>query len=154
MLEEYMINIGYSDEQRELITNSYPLNTYTESTLLFNVKNIINFFHRNGLTNEDIVNITSTIPNLLVISSENIKNRVKELINIGFNKIEAYKMIKNYPYIIELSFQKIINKFNTYKAIIFDQGLIQYLWSYVFNDLEHISNPIIKRCIKKVEKNI
>ena len=46
MLEEYMINIGYSDEQRELITNSYPLNTYTESTLLFNVKNIIySFFH-------------------------------------------------------------------------------------------------------------
>ena len=78
MLEEYMMNIGYTEEQRELIVNSYPLNTYTESTLLFNIKNMINFFHRNGLNNEDIIKITSTIPNLLVISTENIKNRVKE----------------------------------------------------------------------------
>ena len=124
MLEEYMMNIGYTEEQRELIVNSYPLNTYTESTLLFNVKNMINFFHRNGLTNEDIVNITSTIPNLLVISSENIKNRVKELINIGFNKLEAYKMIKNYPYIIELSFQKIVNKFNYLKELGFSEDNI------------------------------
>ena len=70
------MNIGYTDEQIELIINSYPLNTYTESTLLFNIKNMINFFHRNGLNNEDIIKITSTIPNLLVISTENIKNEL------------------------------------------------------------------------------
>ena len=124
MLEEYMMTIGYTEEQRELIINSYPLNTYTESTLLFNVKNMINFLRRNGLTNEDIVSITSTIPNLLVISSENIKNRVKELINLGFNKLDAYNMIKNYPYIVELSFQKIINKFNYLKELGFTEDNI------------------------------
>ncbi len=124
MLEEYMKNIGYTDEQKELIINSYPLNTYTESTLLFNIKNMINFFHRNGLTNEDIISITSTIPNLLVISSENVKNRVKELLNLGFNKLDAYKMIKNYPYIIELSFQKIVNKFNYLESLGFSEDNI------------------------------
>ena len=111
MLEEYMINIGYNEDQFSFISKSYPLNTLTESTLLFNIKNIVNFFHRNGLSNEDIVRITCTIPTLIVTSTENIKTRVRELINIGFNKLEAYKMISNYPYIIELPFQKIINKY-------------------------------------------
>ena len=111
MLEEYMMNIGYNEEQFDLIRNSYPISTLTESTLLFNIKNMVNFLHRNGLSNEDIVNITSTIPNLIMTSTEKIKERVKELTSIGFNKLESYKMIRNYPYIIELPFQKIINKF-------------------------------------------
>ena len=102
MLEEYMMNIGYNEEQFNLIRNSYPISTLTESTLLFNIKNMVNFLHRNGLSNEDIVNITSTIPNLIMTSTEKIKDRVKELTSIGFNKLEAYKMIRNYPYIIEL----------------------------------------------------
>ena len=104
MLEEYMMNIGYNEEQFNLIRNSYPISTLTESTLLFNIKNMVNFLHRNGLSNEDIVNITSTIPNLIMTSTEKIKDRVKELTSIGFNKLEAYKMIRNYPYIIELPF--------------------------------------------------
>ena len=146
MLEEYMMNIGYTDEQKELILNSYPLNAYTESTLLFNIKNMINFFHRNGLSNEDIINITCTIPNLLIISSENIKNRVKELINIGFNKLEAYKMIKNYPYIIELSFQKIINKFNYLKDLGFsDDNIIEIMVNKT--DIISIDNTSLRKRI-------
>lgn len=146
MLEEYMMNIGYTDEQKELILNSYPLNAYTKSTLLFNIKNMINFFHRNGLSNEDIINITCTIPNLLIISSENIKNRVKELINIGFNKLEAYKMIKNYPYIIELSFQKIINKFNYLKDLGFsDDNIIDIMVNKT--DIISIDNTSLRKRI-------
>lgn len=146
MLEEYMMNIGYTDEQKELILNSYPLNVYTKSTLLFNIKNMINFFHRNGLSNEDIINITCTIPNLLIISSENIKNRVKELINIGFNKLEAYKMIKNYPYIIELSFQKIINKFNYLKELGFsDDNIIDIMVNKT--DIISIDNTSLRKRI-------
>ena len=146
MLEEYMMNIGYTDEQIELIINSYPLNTYTESTLLFNIKNMINFFHRNGLNNEDIIKITSTIPNLLVISTENIKNRVKELITLGFNKLEAYKMIKNYPYIIELSFQKIINKYNYLKDLGFsDDNIVDIMANKT--DVICIDNTILRKII-------
>lgn len=146
MLEEYMNNIGYTEEQRQLIINSYPINTYAESTLLFNIKNMINFFHRNGLTNEDIINITSMIPKLLIISLENIKNRVKELINIGFNKLEAYKMIKNYPYIIELSFQKIINKFNYLKELGFSHdNIIDIMVSKT--DIISIDNTALRKRI-------
>ena len=83
---------------------------------------------------------------MLFLSSENVKNRVKELINIGFNKLEAYKMIKNYPYIIELSFQKIINKFNYLKELGFSHDNIVDIMSNK-TDIISIDNTSLRKRI-------
>ena len=61
MLDEYMNVIGYTDEEISLIKKAYPINTYTESTLLYNIKNIVNYFRRNSLDNKDIIHITHII---------------------------------------------------------------------------------------------
>lgn len=110
MLEEYMISVGYNEDEIKMIKNSYPLCRYSESTLLYNIKNISNYLRRNGLSNEEIVIITKMIPNIICLSTENIKIKIHELSLIGFNKIEAFKMVKNYPYVIEMSCQKIKNR--------------------------------------------
>ena len=121
MLDEYMNIIGYTDEEISLIKKSYPISNFTESTLLYNIKNIVNYFRRNGLENKDIVYITVTIPNIICISTETIKIRILDLNSLGFNKLDAFNMIKNYPYIIEMSFQKIKNKYNCFLDLGFDK---------------------------------
>ena len=45
-------------------------------------------------------------PDLVFTSIENIKSRVDEMASLKFNKIDTFNMIKEYPYLISLSFQK------------------------------------------------
>ena len=112
MLDEYMYSLGYSDEQIDLIKNYYCNFNYDYSNILYNFKNLTNYFHKNGLKNSDIIVITTVIPGLIYTSVEDFKIKVKALNEIGFNKIDIIDMIKKYPYIITLSIQKIYNKIN------------------------------------------
>lgn len=144
MLDELMINMGYSIDQIHMILNSYPISNSSESTLLYNFKNLTNYFHRNGLSNEDIIYITTVSPNIIVSSIENIKTRVSELDSIGFNKLECFKMIKNYPYIIDISFQKIINKFKYLEKIGFNTNNIYDVFVIKTNILS-IDNSSLKK---------
>ena len=107
MLDEYMISLGFDDEQLKLLKNSYVLNRYSSSTILFNMKNMVNYLRRQSLSNKEIVSIILTIPDLVFTSIENIKSRVDEMASLKFNKIDTFNMIKEYPYLISLSFQKI-----------------------------------------------
>ena len=79
MLDEYMISLGYNDEELKLIKNSYPLNNCSEATLLYNIKNMGGYLRKNGLNNKDIISITKIIPNIISMSIENIKQRVNDL---------------------------------------------------------------------------
>ena len=112
-----MKNIGYSDDDLSLILSSYPIHTYDEATLLYLVKNLVLYFHRNTLSNEDIIRITTKIPSILTMSIENIKIRVNELLEYDFNKLEIFQMIKNYPYVIDMSIEKIKNKIQFLKDL-------------------------------------
>ena len=42
MLDEYMEIIGFNTEQIKILKNTYPSLRYTESTLLYNIKNLHN----------------------------------------------------------------------------------------------------------------
>lgn len=118
MLDEFLLEVGYDDEQFGLIKNSYPLSKYNESTLLYNIRRLYTFFIKNGVSNEGFINITLTTPNVICISIENIKNRISDLNTLGFNKIDCFKLIEEYPYILELSFQKL----NTRAQCLLDLG--------------------------------
>lgn len=119
MLEEYMISIGHTEEEINLIKSSYPLNTYTESTFLYKYKNLVNYFHRNGIDNESIRKITTTIPTTISLSIEDIKDKVNEFGNYSLSKINIYKMIKCYPYILEMSSTRIKNKYQLFQKLRF-----------------------------------
>ena len=121
MLDEYMKNLGYTDDEISLILSSYPICNETESTLLYAIKNLVNFLHRNSLDNKAIIKVTTTIPNIITMSIENIKIRIQELFQYGFNKIEVFQMIINYPYIIQMSNQRINNKYQLLEDIGFNK---------------------------------
>ena len=46
MLDEYLENIGYSNKQTSFFKKTYPISSYSESTLLYNFKTIYNFFKK------------------------------------------------------------------------------------------------------------
>lgn len=117
MLDEYMKEIGYSTEQIELIEDSYPLKSYAESTLLYCMKNLVNYLHRNTFDNSDIISITTTIPQIISMSIEEIKIKITEFIDHSISKINIYQMIKEYPYIIEMSIQRIRNKYQIFEEL-------------------------------------
>ena len=146
MLDEYMDSIGFSSDDISFIKSSYFRPMYSENSLLFNLKKLVDYFHRNHLKNEDIIFIIKSIPEVISISLENIKSRVFELTTIGFNKYQVFNIIKSYPYIINLSHQKIINKITFFLTIGFDNNDVINLLSdntYLFTtDNSTIKNKV------------
>ena len=129
MLEEYMLDIGYSEDQINIIKNVYPTFRYSSSTTLYNIKSLYNFFRRNGLSNEEFIYVTTTSPSIISESIENIKLKIIELNTFGFNKIDSFNIIKNYPYILEISNQRIKNKFDKLQELGFLKDNIIYIIS-------------------------
>ena len=64
MLEEYMLDLGYNTDQIKIIQNTYPKRVYSESTLLFNLKNLYNFLRRNGVLNKEFIILIALFPHL------------------------------------------------------------------------------------------
>lgn len=165
MLEEYMINMGYSTQEIELIKNSYPINSTSDSTLLYNMKNLVNYLHRNTINNDGIIRITTTIPGIITRSIEDIKASVDELTKLSFTKIQIFSMFKTYPYIIDVSIGKISNLMsllidygfsydNTINIIVnfpslinIDVGNIKLKFKF-FLDFGYDVEEFIKLCIK------
>ena len=110
MLEEYMTDIGYTNDEINIIRNTFI--NYSSSTILYNLKNMYNFFRRSGVNNKEFIYITTTSPNILLESIENIKQKILELNSFGFTKISSFNILKTYPYILDISNQKIKNKFD------------------------------------------
>ena len=128
MLDDYMLAFGYSSEQIKLIKSSYFLKNRSDSDILYNFKSINSYFSRNGLSNEDIINITITIPNIICTSLENIKVRVFELSNYSLNKIDIFELINKYPYIIDMSINKIDNKYKFFYSFGFTNKAINNIF--------------------------
>lgn len=146
MLDEYMSDVGYSKDEIKLIKASYLLKDYKKSDILYNLKNIFNYFHSNNIENKDIIHMTMITPSLICTSIENIKKKVLELNEFGFNKLEIFNLIKTYPYIIDISLQKIKNKFTFFLK--YDFSKLQCKNIILSKpDLINLDNSYIKRRI-------
>lgn len=107
MLDEYMRGIGFSDLDITIIKNTYPLNSYQESTLLYNLKVLYNYFSKNNFNNSDFINLTLTTPVIISKSIEDIKKIISLFLDLKFNRMEAFYIIKTKPHILEFSLQNI-----------------------------------------------
>ena len=110
MLEEFLESLGFSQEQIKIIQKIYPTSRYTESTLLYNFKNLYHYFRRNGIDHKEFISVIMTTPNIIIDSLETIKIRIEELNSFGFHKLDVFSMIKSYPYLLEISLSKIQNR--------------------------------------------
>ena len=99
MLEEYMLDIGFTEHDIKQIRNIRSAN-------LYNFKSIYQYFHKSGLNNTEFISLVKTIPNIISTSTENIKTRIVLLQELGFNKLNTFNIIKNYPS-VEKEMQKL-----------------------------------------------
>ena len=49
MLEDYLFGIGFDDSDINTIQKMLPKTMVSESTLLYNIKNLYHYFKRNGI---------------------------------------------------------------------------------------------------------
>ena len=117
MLEEYMLGIGFDEKQIKQIQKIYPARTYTPSTLLYNIKNLHHFLRRNGVNNSEFVSMVITIPNILFISTENIKSKILEFKELGFSRLYAFSIIKNYPYLLDFSYLMVKQRMDEFEDL-------------------------------------
>ena len=146
MLEEYLLDIGYSEKDIKKINKFFPKKFYSEATILYNFRNLERFFRRNHINHKEFIFITLTVPNILNLGIENINSKIKSLASLGFNKIDFFSILKEYPYFIEFNFDNI-------------QSKIDILSSYSFTNDDAVTifvriPDILKMDIKILKKHL
>ena len=124
MFEEYLLDIGYTEEQINIIRN---YSSYSSSTLLYNIKILYNFFKENNITNNEFINITVTNPSIILESIDNIKLKLYELSTFGFNKLDSINILKTYPYILDINTDRIKTRLNKFIDLGFSKENIIYI---------------------------
>jgi len=155
MLEEYLLDIGYSDKDIKKINKFFQKTFYSEATILYNFRNLERFFKRNHINNQEFIYITLTVPNILTLGIENINSKIKSLSLLGFNKIDFFSILKKYPYFIELNLENIQSKIDIFSGYSFANEDVVSIFVRL-PDLLKIDNEILKNhflFLKKVGYN-
>ena len=110
MVKEYLISLGYSNDEAETILNSYSLNKLKEDTLLIHIKSNYNFFIIFGYSHKDILKMTMLSPALYDYSIENLEKKIEYLLSLGYSKDNIIKMTKAFPSLYGYSIENIKRK--------------------------------------------
>ena len=86
MLEKEFLEFGYTKEEYEFIRKSYSIYNYTDETLLKKFKEITQFFILLGNSKEEIIKITKMCPQIYGYSTENMKQKISDLILLGYSR--------------------------------------------------------------------
>ena len=97
MLKEKFLEFGYTEEEYNLIRNSYAVINYTDETLMKKFIDITSYLLDLGYTKEEVLKMTKVLPTLYGLSIENIKQKIEDMIDLGYTKEEVLKMTKLYP---------------------------------------------------------
>ena len=121
MLKEYMLSLGYTEEDVEAFKTNYSLESTTEETLIKKIKIIYSFFITYGYTCDEINKMTTKYPSIYSYSLENIKNKINSLEELGFSEEQLKRIIKKNPQLLGLSLENINNKINNIVSLGFDK---------------------------------
>ena len=116
-LRKFFIEIGYTEEEYEIIVNTYPLSNLKVETLLNKVKENYNFLIELGYSREDVIKMTKSLPAIYSLSIENIKQKIEDLKELGYSREDVIKMTKTLPTIYGYSIENIKQKIEFYNSI-------------------------------------
>ena len=110
MVKEYLLKLGYSNEDVENILNNYALKKIKEDTLLTHIKDVYNLLITLGYSKNDVIKMTKLLPALYSYSIENIKQKIEDLISLGYSREDVIKMTKTLPALYGYSIENIKQK--------------------------------------------
>ena len=116
-LRKFFIELGYKEEEYEIIVNTYPLSNSKVETLLNKVKENYNSLIELGYSREDVIKMTKSLPAIYSLSIENIKQKIEDLKELGYSREDVIKMTKTLPTIYGYSIQNIKQKIEFYNSI-------------------------------------
>ena len=116
-LRKFFIELGYKEEEYEIIVNTYPLSNLKVETLLNKVKENYNFLIELGYSREDVIKMTKSLPALYSYSIENIKQKIEDLKELGYSREDVIKMTKSLPAIYSYSIENIRQKIEDLKEL-------------------------------------
>ena len=95
MVKEYLISLGYNNEDIENILTCNSLKDFKEDTFLINIKDIYNLLISLGYSRADVIKMTKSLPSLYSLSIDNIKQKITFLreIQLDFIVIEDTKQL-------------------------------------------------------------
>ena len=74
-LKKVFLDIGYTNEDFEIITNTYPIANIKPETLNKKVKDIYKFLLSLGYSKEEVIKMTKILPAIYSYSIENMKQK-------------------------------------------------------------------------------
>ena len=116
-LKKVFLDIGYTNEDFEIITNTYPIANIKPETLNKKVKDIYKFLLSLGYSKEEVIKMTKSVPSIYSYSIETMKQKIKDMVELGYSKEEVIKMTKNLPAIYGLSIENMKQKIEFYDEI-------------------------------------
>ena len=116
-LKEEFIELGYTEEDYEIIRYSDAIITKKDETLIKKLKDSFTFFLDIGYTKEEVIKMTKKFPAIYGLSIESMKQKIDDMINLGYSKEEVIKMTKTLPAIYGLSIENMKQKIEFYDFI-------------------------------------
>lgn len=112
MVENLLLELGYTNEETKKILNNERLKTFKPETLYNKIKEIYTFFINNNYMKEHVIKMAKNFPAIYSYSMENIEMKNNYLISLGYTKEEMFKLTKNFPSIYGYNAEKINKKIN------------------------------------------
>ena len=95
-LLELFISLGYTEEQYLIIRNDYTFRRMTDDTLFINV--LVNYkWFAKTYGKQNVIKITTRHPMLYGLNIENMEQKLKDLISLGYTRNEAIQLTLRYP---------------------------------------------------------
>ena len=112
MLKEKFLEFGYTEEEYNLIRNSYSVINYTEETFMQKFIEITSYLLDLGYTKTEVLKMTKTLPSIYGYSIENMNQKINDMIDMGYTRDEVLKMTKSLPALYGYSIENIKQKIN------------------------------------------
>ena len=109
-LKEEFIKLGYTEEEYEIIRNSYAIIRIKDETLIKKLKDNFDYLLKMGYTKEEVIKMTKSLPAIYSYSIENMKQKIDDMITLGYTKEEVIKMTKTLPAIYGYSIENMNQK--------------------------------------------
>ena len=116
-LRKFFIELGYKEEEYEIIVNTYSLSNLKVETLLNKVKENYNFLIELGYSREDVIKMTKISPAIYSLSIETIKQKIEDLKKLGYSREDVIKITKTLPAIYGYSIKNIKQKIEDLKEL-------------------------------------
>ena len=118
MLKKAFLEFGYTEEELQMIQNSYALRDYLDEALIKKLNDLSNFLGDLGYKREEIRKATKNFPSLLSLSTDIMKRRIGGLISLGYSYDETIKMMKNYPQLFSYTTENIRKKMTDIESLV------------------------------------